>query len=167
MLKPLTENELKILNLLEKNSAISIEELSSRSKIPLDDIQIIKTNLEDEGIILKYKAIVNWEKIESPEVVALIQVNVTPSQGKGYDEVARKIAQLKEVTSCLLVSGSFDLLVEVLGPSLKEVALFVAEKLAVINGVENTKTNFLLKRYKQGGDLFMVGRKTHRLPIVV
>ena len=167
MLKPLTENELKILNLLEKNSAISIEELSSRSKISLDEIKKIKTNLEDEGIILKYKAIVNWEKIESPEVVALIQVSVTPSQGKGYDEVARKIAELKEVTSCSLVSGSFDLLVEVLGPSLKEVALFVAEKLAVINGVENTKTNFLLKRYKQGGDLFMVGQKTRRLPIVI
>ena len=148
MLKPLTENELKILNLLEKNSAMSIEELSSRSKIPLDDIKKIKTNLEDEGIILKYKAIVNWEKIESSEVVALIQVSVTPSHGKGYDEVARKISELKEVTSCLLVSGSFDLLVEVLGPSLKEVALFVAEKLAVINGVENTKTNFLLKRYR-------------------
>ena len=65
------------------------------------------------------------------------------------------------------MSGSFDLLVEVLGPSLKEVALFVAEKLAVINGVENTKTNFLLKRYKQGGDLFMVGQKTRRLPIVI
>ncbi|MDH5717176.1 MAG: Lrp/AsnC family transcriptional regulator [Spirochaetia bacterium] len=167
MLKPLTTEELKILNLLEDNSNITDTELAKKINLSEEDIKKIKKNLEDEEIILKYKAIVNWEKIESPEVIALIQVNVTPMQGSGYDEVAIQISELEEVAACLLVSGSFDLLVEVSGPSLKDVAFFVAEKLAALEGVEQTRTNFLLKRYKQAGDLFTAHRKTHRLPMVI
>lgn len=167
MLRTLQTEELKILRLLEEDSNKSLGELARAIDKSEEEAERIKTNLEDEGIILKYRAIVNWEKIESPEVIALIQVEVTPSQGEGYDEVAGKIANLEEVISCYLLSGDFDLLVEVEGPSLKDVAFFVADKLATLNGVEKTRTNFLLKRYKQMGDYFTVSGKTHRLPIVM
>lgn len=167
MLKTLTTEELRLLNLLEEDAEQSVEELAASLGSEAGSVKELKDRLENEGIILKYRAIVNWEKIESPEVIAIIQVEVTPTQGTGYDEVARKVAEFEEVHTCLLVSGSFDLLVEVEGPSLKDVAFFVADKLATIEGIENTRTNFLLKRYKQMGDLFTHSGKTHRLPIVM
>ncbi|MDH4199837.1 MAG: Lrp/AsnC family transcriptional regulator [Spirochaetia bacterium] len=167
MLKPLTTLELKLIHLVEEDCKRTNLELAKILKIPEADVENLLHILEEDKIILKYRAIVNWEKIESPEVVALIQVTVTPSQGEGYDEVARKISNLEEVSTCMLVSGSFDLLVEVGGPSLKDVAFFVADKLATIAGVEHTRTNFLLKRYKEGGDIFSGSEKTHRLPVMI
>lgn len=166
MLKPLTKEEITILNLLEENSGADIEAIAQKSRLSVDEVNEIIKSLEKDEIILKYKAIINWEKIESPGIVAIIQVNVTLTEGVGYDRVAEKISAFEEVSTCLLVSGSFDLLVEVEGPSLKEVAFFIADKLATIEGVEGTRTNFLLKRFKQSGDLFSSTGKTHRLPVV-
>lgn len=167
MLKPLTTEQLKLIHLLEEDSTRNAEDVAKILKLPVKEVENMILELEEDKIILKYKAIVNWEKIESPEVVALIQVGVTPTQGVGYDDVARKISNMEEVSTCMLVSGSFDLLVEVEGPSLKDVAFFVADKLATIEGVEHTRTNFLLKRYKLGGDIFSAAAKTHRLPVMV
>jgi len=167
MLKPLSTNELKLLTLMEDDCTRSENEIAKILQTTPEDVSRILKTFEEEKIILKYRAIINWEKIESPEVVALIQVTVTPTKGVGYDEVAHKISDMEEVITCMLVSGSFDLLVEVEGPSLKDVAFFVADKLATIEGVERTSTNFLLKRYKQGGDLFSVTSKTHRLPVII
>lgn len=167
MLQTLSTEELKILNALEENADISDENLAAKAELGIDETQNLKKKLQKEGIILKYRAIIDWEKIESPAVTAVIQVSVTPQHGQGYDEVARKVSTFEEVNTCLLVSGEFDLLVEVMGPSLKDVAFFVADKLATIEGVENTRTNFLLKRYKQAGDLFTGSSKTHRLPMFI
>ena len=167
MLKTLSTEELKILLSLEENANQSIEALALKCNIPKEEISKIKTSLETDGVIVKYKALINWEKIESTEVTAIIEVTVMLEEGYGYDEVAKKIAQFSEVSTLLLVSGSFDLLLEVSGPSLKDVSFFVADKLATIKGVQHTRTNFLLKRYKQAGDLLMVTSKTHRLPMMV
>ena len=167
MLRTLTTEELQMLNLLENRGSLSDSMLAKELDITEAAAQSLRQKLENEQIILKYRAIINWEKIESPEVIAVIQVNVTPRKGQGYDEVAHKVSAFEEVKTCLLVSGSFDLLVEVQGPSLKDVAFFVSDKLATIDGVEHTRTNFLLKRYKQAGDLFTGTGKTHRLPMVI
>ena len=165
-MKTLSKREIQLLKTLEEDSSLTVQEISNRLSLPEKEVKTIKKTLEDEGILLKYRAVINWEKIESPKVMALIQVSVTPTKGFGYDEVAKIISGFSEVKTCLLVSGAFDLLVEVEGPSLKEVAFFVADKLATIEGVEHTRTNFLLKRYKQGGDILVSG-KTHRLPLFV
>ena len=167
MLKTLATEELKILNALADNGLMSNAELATLLKLDAGQVAEIRKELESAGIILKYRAIINWEKIESSGVNAVIQVKVTPAQGQGYDEVARKVSAFSEVRTCLLVSGSFDLLVEVDGPSLRDVAFFVADKLATIEGVNHTSTNFLLKRYKQSGDMFSASGKTHRLPMVI
>ena len=167
MLKTLATEELKILNALAENGLQTNAELASLLKLEESKVSEIRRELETAGIILKYRAIINWEKIESSGVNAVIQVKVTPAQGQGYDEVARKVSAFSEVRTCLLVSGSFDLLVEVDGPSLRDVAFFVADKLATIEGVNHTSTNFLLKRYKQSGDMFSASGKTHRLPMVI
>ena len=163
-MKTLSKQEIQLLQILEEDSSLHIQEISNRLSLSEKEAETIKQGLEDEGILLKYRAVINWEKIESPGVVAIIQVNVTPAKSFGYDEVAKIISNFSEVNACLLVSGSFDLLVEVEGSSLKEVAFFVADKLATIEGVEHTQTNFLLKRYKQAGDILISG-KTHRLPL--
>jgi len=167
MLKTLSEKEIKMLQLLEENGKFTNPELAIRTGLTEAEISSMRENLEKHGVILKYKAVVNWEQIESPEVIALIQVTVTPEKDLGYDDISKKISAMSEVSSCFLLSGSFDLLVEVQGPSLKEVAFFVSDKLAVIDGVERTRTNFLLKRYKQNGDILNVSRKTHRMPMVI
>lgn len=167
MLKTLATEELKILNALAENGLQTNAELATLLKLEVAKVGEIRKELESAGIILKYRAIINWEKIESSGVNAVIQVKVTPAQGQGYDEVARKVSAFSEVRTCLLVSGSFDLLVEVDGPSLRDVAFFVADKLATIEGVNHTSTNFLLKRYKQSGDMFSASGKTHRLPMVI
>lgn len=167
MLKTLATEELKILNALAENGLMTNAELAAMLKLDAGQVSGIRTELESAGIIIKYRAIINWEKIESSGVNAVIQVKVTPAQGHGYDEVARRVSAFPEVRTCLLVSGSFDLLVEVDGPSLRDVAFFVADKLATIEGVNHTSTNFLLKRYKQSGDMFSVSGKTHRLPMVI
>ncbi|MBV6492377.1 MAG: Leucine-responsive regulatory protein [Turneriella sp.] len=167
MLKTLTTEELKVLNALSENGLLTNAEIASLLKLEEATAAEIRSNLENSGIVLKYRAIINWEKIESSSVNALIQVKVTPAHGHGYDEVARKVASFPEVRTCLLVSGSFDLLVEVDGPSLRDVAFFVADKLATIEGVNHTSTNFLLKRYKQSGDMFSASGKTHRLPMMI
>ena len=167
MLKTLATEELKILNALADNGLMSNSELATLLKLDATQVAEIRKELESAGIILKYRAIINWEKIESSGVNAVIQVKVTPAQGQGYDEVARKVSAFSEVRTCLLVSGSFDLLVEVDGPSLRDVAFFVADKLATIEGVNHTSTNFLLKRYKQSGDMFSASGKTQRLPMVI
>ncbi len=165
-MKTLSTEETKILSILESNSSMSLKELAEQLQLSEEKTVQLKKTLEEDGVVLRYRAVINWEKIESPKVTAVIQVNVIPTKGFGYDEVAKIISNFSEVNTCLLVSGSFDLLVEVEGHSLKEVAFFVADKLATIEGVEHTKTNFLLKRYKQSGDILM-SRKTHRLPMVV
>ena len=167
MLKPLTSLEIQIIQELEKNGIIKNDILSQKLNNSEEKIAKIRNQLESDGIILKYKAIINREKIESSEVIAIIQVNSSPQMGIGYDKVAKKICQFKEVQSCILVSGSFDILVEVSGSSIREVAFFVADKLATIKEVEGTKTSFLLKRYKQNGDIFENTNKTHRQPLVI
>ena len=161
-MKTFSTEEIKILNLLDENANISTDKIANQLNLSVSEVEKIKINLEESGIILKYKAIINWEKIETPAVVALIEVSVTTAKGFGYDEVAKVISSFPEVKTCLLVSGSFDLLVEVEGPSLRDVAFFVADKLSTIDGVNHTKTNFLLRRYKQDGDMLVSG-KTHRL----
>ncbi len=161
-----TTEEMKFLQLLENGIQPSDDMIANKLKIDISQVKKLRDKFENDGIILKYKAIINWEKIESQDVVALIQVSVQTSEGVGYDKVAKAVADLEEVQTCFLLSGSFDLLVEVEGKSLKQVAFFVADRLSTMKGIKHTKTNFLLKRYKQNGDILSAS-KTYRLPIVI
>ena len=104
---------------------------------------------EEERVILGYTAIVDWDRTDRESVTALIEVNVTPQRGEGFDRVAQRIYQYDEVESVYLMSGSFDLTVIISGRSLKEVALFVGEKLAPLEDVTGTATHFILKKYKE------------------
>ena len=139
----------KLLQLLEDDCTLTHAQLASMSGLTEAEVAAAIQTYEEERIILGYKAIVDWDRTDRESVTALIEVNVTPQRGEGFDRVAQRIYQYDEVESVYLMSGSFDLTVIISGRSLKEVALFVGEKLAPLEDVTGTATHFILKKYKE------------------
>ncbi len=144
----------KLLKLLEKDCTLSHVQLAALCDTTEEDIKLRVKSLEDEGVVLGYKAVVDWEKTAVESVEALIEVNVTPQRDKGFDRIAERIYQYEEVESCYLMSGGYDLTVILRGKTLREVALFVSQKLSTIEGVTSTATHFILKKYKQQNVIF-------------
>ena len=139
----------KLLAALEEDCSLSVEQLAARAGMTPEEAQAEIRQAEEDRLILGYKAIVDWERTAQEAVTALIEVNVIPQRGEGFDRIARRIYQYDEVESCFLMSGSFDMTVIISGRSLKEVAQFVGRKLATIEGVTGTATHFILKKYKE------------------
>jgi len=157
----------EILDILQKNSRISDEELAVMLGTDAATVRAAIKEMEDKGIITGYKTLIDWEKAQEEVVVAYIEVRVTPQRGQGFDKVAERIYQYPQVTACCLMSGGFDLFVVVEGKTMKEVALFVAEKLATIDSVLSTSTHFVLKKYKENGVIFNRPRKDEREAVVL
>ena len=145
----------KLLKLLESDCTLSIAQLAAMCNITEDDIRERIEALKAEGILLGYKAVVNWERTAIENVTALIEVNITPQRDKGFDRIAQRIYQYEEVESCYLMSGGYDLTVILSGRTLREVAMFVSQKLSTIEGVTSTATHFILKKYKQQNVVFI------------
>lgn len=143
-----------ILEILEKNCRYTDEQLAVMTGKSSKEVSESIRSYEKDNIIVGYTALVNWEKTELENVTALIEVKVTPQRGEGFDKVAERIYRFPEVKACYLMSGSFDLTVIIEGKSLKEVAYFVAEKLAPLESVQSTATHFVLKKYKDKGTIF-------------
>lgn len=141
----------KVLALLTKDARMSAAEIAQRLGMNEAEVSAKIAEYEENGSILGYRALLDPEKCQDVPVRALIEVRVMPYKGHGFERVARHIAQFPEVRSVSLMSGGFDLCAEVEGASMHEVALFVAEKLAVIDGVMGTATHFVLRRYKYEG----------------
>lgn len=160
------EKALEILRILEGNSRLTPSEISEMTGMVREDVEEIIRKLEDEGIILKYKTIVDWEKAGVEEVYAIIDVRVSLTREKGYDDIAKRIAKFPEVHAIRLVSGEYDFQVVVKGKSLKDVAFFVAEKISTIPEVRDTVTHFVLRTYKEEGVLLFADEEDRRLAIV-
>jgi DNA-binding Lrp family transcriptional regulator len=121
--------------------------------------------MEEEHVIVKYATVVNWSKVDDETVTALIEVQITPERGRGFEGIAERIYLFPQVKSVYLMSGAYDLLVEVEGKNLREVASFVSDKLSPIESVLSTKTHFILKKYKQDGIIYEEREDDHRLVI--
>jgi DNA-binding Lrp family transcriptional regulator len=155
-----------ILEILSRDARSSYEDIAKQCNVTVDTVRKYIRKLENDKVILRYKTHINWEKIKTEhEVSALIEVKITPERGRGFDAIAELIYRFPEVSSVYLLSGGYDLLVQIEGPSLKEVALFVSEKLATIKNVQSTITHFLLKKYKDGGDILIDQPDLKRLPV--
>ncbi|MPN15025.1 hypothetical protein SDC9_162354 [bioreactor metagenome] len=141
----------KILAILEHNAKATPAQVASMLGQSEEDVKKAIEEYEKEGIILGYKAIINWEKTQRENVTALIEVKVTPQYGMGFDSIAQEICKHTEVESIYLMSGGFDFTVIIAGRTMKEVARFVAEKLAPMKTVLSTGTHFVLKKYKEQG----------------
>lgn len=159
------ESMKEILKILEKDARVSTEEIATMTGMKKAEVEKEIKKMEKEGIILRYKTVVNWEKAGEEMVYALIDVNVTPKRGRGYDAFAERIYRFPEVKTLYLVSGAYDLAVLVGGRTMKEVASFVAEKLAPLDQVRGTTTHFLLKKYKEDGEIFHDKEESKRLAI--
>ncbi len=156
----------KILNYIEKNSRVELKELAVMLGTTEEEITQELADMEAEGIICGYHTLIDWDKVTTDRVNALIEVRVTPQRGHGFDDIAERIYKYPEVTSVALISGSFDLMVMLEGKTLKEVSTFVTEKLATLETVINTQTNFVLKKYKDHGTVLTKKYEDNRMPIV-
>ena len=155
----------EILEILERDARVSTEEIATMTGMKKAEVEKEIKKMEKEGVILRYKTVVNWEKAGEEIVYAMIDVNVAPKRGSGYDSVAERLYRFPEVKTLYLVSGTYDLAVLVGGRTMKEVASFVAEKLAPLDQVRGTTTHFLLKKYKEDGEIFDDKEESRRLAI--
>ena len=158
----------EILNILDKEkgnvSRAKIAQMLGMEEKEVDD-KIEK--MEKENVIVGYKAIVIWYKTDKDVVVALIELRITPQRGEGFDKVAERIYKYPQVKSLYLMSGAYDLAVTIEGKSMKEVALFVAQKLAPMDSIISTATHFVLKKYKEEGIVFEDDEKDTRQVITL
>jgi len=157
----------EILEILEKDGRVTTEDIARMLKKKPGTVRQAIKKYEKEGVILKYKAVINKELIKEAgsEVRALIEVNITPQKDLGFDKIAERIYSFPEVSSCYLVSGTYDLLLIVEGKDLHTVARFVAEKLAPLENVKGTATHFLLKKYKEDGVILKHREENKRIAI--
>ena len=151
----LTDKEIEIAEILEKDARISDEDIAKMIGENIEKSKVMITKLEEINVVVRYTSIVDWSKVEGHEgVTAMIDVKVTPKRGVGFDEVAQRIYRFKEVKSLYLMSGAYDLSVIIEGKSMNEVARFVSEKLSTLDSVISTTTHFILKQYKHDGTIF-------------
>lgn len=154
-----------LLQLLHDNAALKPAQLAAMLNLSEAEVTAKIRAYEADHIILGYRTILNEEKLGVEMVRAVIEVRITPEREGGFDRIAERVAKYSEVRSCYLMSGAYDLLVEVEGHDLREVAMFVSEKLATIQGVLSTATHFMLKPYKEQGVLMKPDRHEERLAV--
>ena len=159
--------EKEILKILENDSRTTTKQISAMTGIPGADVNKLIKQAEKEQIILKYKTVVNWDKVENEQVWALIEVKLTPEKDVGFDSVAERIYRFPQTRTVYLISGSYDLFVLVVGKSNHEIADFVSQRLSHIEGVQGTVTQFVLKRYKEDGEVIAAREEIKRQPVVL
>ncbi|MBI2942079.1 MAG: Lrp/AsnC family transcriptional regulator [Chloroflexi bacterium] len=159
------EIDRQILGVLEDDARTPPDQIATMLGLDPQDVVGRLERLEDERVLVKYRALVNWDRVDEAMVIALIEVRVSPQRDVGFDDIARRIARFPETRFVYLVSGAYDIAVQVAGRTLREVASFVSEKLAPLEGVQGTTTHFLLKRYKEDGELLDDVEETTRLPV--
>lgn len=144
----------QLLRLIEADCTLTHKQLAAMTGASEEKVDTEVKRLEENGTIVGYKAVVDWDKTEREAVTALIEVKVEPQLGDGFDRVAERIYQYEEVESCYLMSGDFDMTVIISGRTLREVANFVTQKLSTIDAVQSTATHFILKKYKENHLIF-------------
>lgn len=153
----------KILTFIEKNSRVDLKELAIVLGVDETVVANEMAAMEEERIICGYHTLIDWDKTSIEKVNALIEVRVTPQRGRGFDSIAERVYNYPEVNAVYLISGGYDLLVTLEGKTLREVAQFVSDKLSPLEDVLSTKTNFILKKYKDHGTVIAKAREDERM----
>lgn len=158
----------EILEILEQNSRYTDEEIAVMAGKTVEEVREVIRDYEEKSIIAGYTTLINWENTGKETVTALIEVKITPQRGVGFDKVAERIYKFPQVKACYLMSsGGFDLTVIVEGKTMKEVAMFVSQKLAIQDNVIGTATHFVLKKYKDHGTIFKEKKGPNREVIFI
>ncbi len=154
-----------ILEILENDARASPEEIASLTDMSAEEVSQAIAKLEDTGVIRHYKTIVDWDLVGENYVYAVIELKVTLERNQGYQAIAERIYKFPEVRSVRLLSGNYDISLTVRGKSMKDVAFFVAEKIATLDQVQSTSTHFVLKTYKEDGVILHEPETIQRLPV--
>ena len=161
----LTQEEMKVLELLYEDARVTPERAAVMLGMREEDVRAAVDKLEQERVIVGYPALVNWDKTPIEKVKAVIEVKVTPQRDMGFDAIAARIYRFDEVTAVYLMSGAYDLMLEVQAESLRTLANFVSQKLATVDSVLSTATHFVLKKYKVDGVILEEEHADHRLAV--
>ncbi|MBQ7364819.1 MAG: Lrp/AsnC family transcriptional regulator [Clostridia bacterium] len=151
-----------ILKLLENDSRLTAAELASMLNLDEDSVRAAIAEYEKNGTIVAYKALIDWDKTDREIVSAVIELKVTPQRDRGFDKIAEKLLNYPEITSICLMSGSYDIQLIIEGKTLREVAQFVAMKLAPMECITATSTSFVLKKYKDKGVIYQTPEEDER-----
>ncbi|WP_428829568.1 Lrp/AsnC family transcriptional regulator [Beduinella massiliensis] len=157
--------EMHILEILSDDARVSTEQIAVMTGYDAQEVRSAVKRLEDDRVLVKYPAMINWERTDKEMVQAVIEVRVQPQRDRGFDAIAARIYQFEEVTSLYLMSGAYDLMVMVEAPTLKQLASFVSSKLSTLETVTGTATHFMLKTYKYGGVIFEGDNADRRLAV--
>ena len=157
----------EVLKILESDGRATTKQISAMTGIPGAEVAKLIKQAKKDRTILTYKAIVNWEKLVDELVWAWIEVKVTPEPDAGFDSIAEHIYRFPQVRSAYLASGTYDLVILVTGKNMHEVADFVSQKIAPIKGVQETITHFMLKRYKEDGEILEGEEAVKRQPVIL
>jgi DNA-binding Lrp family transcriptional regulator len=155
----------EILQLLTEDARLTPAQIAERVGRPTAEVQETIVKLEKDKVIRRYKTVVDWERVGVEHVFGFIEVRCAPQRGVGFDAVAERIMEFPEVHSLYLMSGAYDFLVVVQGKTMRDIAYFVAEKLAPLDHVVGTATHFVLRRYKVDGDIMVDRAEVKRLPV--
>ena len=156
-----------VLKILENDARTTTKQISTMTGTSSAEVAKVIKQAEKDRTILKYKTIINWEKLGGEQVWALIEVKVTPQKDVGFDAIAERIYRSPQARTVYLVSGTYDILVLVTGKTEHEVADFVSENLAPIEGVQGTITHFMLKRYKEDGEILEGEEEVKRQSVIL
>ena len=157
----------EILKILQNDASTTPKQIATMTGMPLAEVNRFIKEAKKERVILKYKAIINWDKAGNEEVWALIEVKLTPQKDVGFDSIAERIYRFPQTRTVYLVSGTYDLFVLVTGKTNHEIADFVSQKLSHIEGVQGTVTQFVLKRYKEDGEIIEEKEEMRRQPVIL
>jgi len=155
----------QIFEALEKDARLTSEQISTMTGIPAAEVEKTIKKAEKDRAILRYKTVIDWAKLGEEQVWALVEVKVVPQRDVGYDAIAERMYRFPQARSVYLASGTYDLAILVAGKTMQEVAVFVSEKLAPLETVEGTVTHFILKKYKEDGEILEGGEGIKRLPV--
>ena len=157
----------QIFKALESDARLTPEKISDMTGIPSKEVEKTIKKAEKDRTILKYKTIIDWQKLGEEEVLALVEVKVVPQRDVGFDAIAERIYRFPQAHSVYLASGTYDLAVLIVGKTMQDIALFVSEKLAPLDTVQGTVTHFILKKYKEDGEILGEVGGIKRLPVTL
>jgi len=155
----------QIFEALEKDARLTPEQISTMTGISVAEVKKAIKKAEEDRAVLKYKTVIDWAKLGEEQVLALVEVKVVPQRDVGFDAIAERIYRFPQARSVYLASGTYDLAVLVAGKSMQEIAVFVSQKLAPLETVQGTVTHFILKKYKEDGEIFEGSEGIKRLPV--
>ncbi|HAV10910.1 MAG TPA: AsnC family transcriptional regulator [Dehalococcoidia bacterium] len=155
----------KIFEILEKDARLTPKQISKMTGEPVDKVEKVIKKAEKDRVILKYKTIIDWAKLGQEQVWALVEVKIVPQRDVGFDAMAERIYRFPQAYSVFLASGAYDLAILVCGKTMQDIAVFISQKLAPLETVQSTVTHFILKKYKEDGEILTDGEDIKRLPI--